>query len=432
MRSLRKKLLQALLCLLLGISLLAPISSLAAVSVEDACASVFRLAVADADGTVVSFGSSFYVGDLDDKPVLLTNYHVISKNPEGVYLWLGAQSRLKCRVVASLEETDIALLALDTPLEGKQPLPLGRIEDVSVGDTVYALGFPTADISNTMASSAEDVTVTRGCVSKKSSWRDVSYYQMDAALNAGNSGGPLLHENGRVIGICTMKMEQTEGIGGAIVIEEAQTLLAQNGMRLPEEDMLPAAAVEQTQTTPIPVTTLSPEEMQNTQRPQVAPRLDTSRIWIGVFLVSALLFTVFFLSFLLLRRKKQGLPQWTVRRPRGPYGYVLGLAGAYTGAVITLSEDTVFFGRDPQQCQMVFDTSQSQISRVHCSLRYDKRARAFLLENYSKNGTFLENGTRVEDGKPERLSFGMCFYLGDSRNAFQLMESQTLSKSTAR
>lgn len=73
-------------------------------------------------------------------------------------------------------------------------------------------------------------------------------------------------------------------------------------------------------------------------------------------------------------------------------GYVVGKNGAYAGAIISIGNETVFFGRDPQQCQMVFDASQQQISRVHCSLRYDETLGCFLLENYSRNGTYLGDG----------------------------------------
>lgn len=101
---------------------------------------------------------------------------------------------------------------------------------MTVGDDVYALGFPTADISDTMTSYAEDVSVTKGVISKKSTWLSVPYYQSDVAINGGNSGGPLLHESGAVIGVCTMKMEQAEGIGGAIMIEEVLGLMQEEGV----------------------------------------------------------------------------------------------------------------------------------------------------------------------------------------------------------
>lgn len=90
---------RSLLAALLALALcLAPCLALAGgVNVEEARSSVFRVAVRDASGTVISFGSAFYAGKLEDNPVLVTNYHVVSKNPEGVNLWLNAQTELHCQ-----------------------------------------------------------------------------------------------------------------------------------------------------------------------------------------------------------------------------------------------------------------------------------------------------------------------------------------------
>ena len=429
---------RSLLAALLALALcLAPCLALAGgVNVEEARSSVFRVAVRDASGTVVSFGSAFYAGKLEDNPVLVTNYHVVSKNPEGVNLWLNAQTELHCQVLASLENTDIALLTLEDPLEGRSPLPLGTEAEagVTVGDDVYALGFPTADISDTMTSYAEDVSVTKGVISKKSTWLSVPYYQSDVAINGGNSGGPLLHESGAVIGVCTMKMEQAEGIGGAIMIEEVLGLMQEEGasyVKLSEYTSASPDASSQPSAQPAEET-VQPDASQIEETPatqtagQTVVKRNTAGIWIGVFAVSALLF-LGLIAYLLMVKKRRGagaegfvLP--TLKKVRG---YVVGKNGAYAGAIISIGNETVFFGRDPQQCQMVFDASQQQISRVHCSLRYDETLGCFLLENYSKNGTYLGDGRPIEDGRPARLESGDSFYLADSHNLFELIDKKS-------
>ncbi len=417
-KNVRKRRASLAACLLAAVLFLVPVCALASgVTAEQARQSVFRMAVRGQDGEVTAFGSAFCVGTLGEKAALLTNYHVVSGNTDGVYLWMGAGEEKQCEVAAYLEDKDIALLTVE---ETMTPLPLGGSEGVEAGDDVYVLGFPTASISDTLSSYPEDVSVSKGCISRTGTWLSVPYYQIDAAINAGNSGGPLLHSaDGLVVGVCTMKMEGAEGIGGAVMIEEALPLL--------DEQKVSYTRVTSSEEGPLPVTTLSPETQSQSTQPeaQPAPRRNTFGIWIGVFAVSALLFACLLGCLLAIRfhRKRDAAPKKAdAMRVRG---YVVGKRGPYAGAIVSLGGETVFFGRDPQQCQMVFGAEQPQISRVHCSLRYDEEEGCFLLENYSRNGTFLSDGRPIENGRPARLSSGDSFYLADRENLFELIDKKS-------
>ena len=106
--------------------------------------------------------------------------------------------------------------------------------------------------------------------------------------------------------------------------------------------------------------------------------------------------------------------------PKKEQGYIIGIKGTYAGAVIALNGETVFFGRDPQRCQLVFDEKDDTVSRVHCSVRYDAERDCFTLENYSGNGTFLADGRRLEDGDAADLHSGDRFYLVDQHILFEV------------
>ncbi|MDR3085696.1 MAG: trypsin-like peptidase domain-containing protein [Christensenellaceae bacterium] len=407
--------------LLLG--LLAGVASAEAVSGETARYSVFRVGTTD-ENQVGYFGSSFYVGqDEGGAQVLLTNYHVVEPNENAVFLYIGNKA-VACAVVAKDAAKDLAVLKPASYLGAQaKPLPLGKEGGVTVADVVFALGFPTADISENLSSLPEDVSVSRGGVSKKTTWQGARYYQIDAAINKGNSGGPLLHEKGFVIGICTMKMDNAERIGGAIMIEEALPLL--DGLKV-DYSLLSASDSPGASLTPAP--SLSGEESQlpaSTDEAIAAPKKDTVPIWLGLFALSALLFFALLIYLLILRliRKRRAREERFLEasEPRlRAYAQVLGVHGVYMGSVVPLGDETLFFGRDPQRCQIVFAQGQAQISRVHCSLRYDVSRGVFVLENYSKNGTFLEGGRAVEDGRPAHLRDGARFYLADEANLFEL------------
>lgn len=391
---------------------------------DEAKNSVFRVATKDAGGTVVAFGSAFGVGECAPISYLLTNYHVISDNPQGVYIWIGKDTEIRCDVAISVPEKDIAVLRLTTPID-EEPLPLGAEDMAKMGDEVFALGYPTNDISNTITSFADDVSATKGIISKMSVWNDVLYYQIDAALNQGNSGGPLLHENGYVVGIATMKMNDTEGINGAIRIEEALDALATVGVSVKMATLTTATESPVPTLTPTPSPSVSPEISATPEilTEPVEKSSGASVLWLVIFLVAAAAF-VGVLVYMLIKRRSDGgnvleafLPQKQCRN-----GYILGISGTYAGAVIALDGETVFFGRDPQRCQLVFDAQDKAISRVHCSVRYDEARDCFTLENYSKNGTYLEMGERLQDGDAADLRSGARFYLVEKNCLFEVRD----------
>lgn len=173
-----------------------------------------------------STGTGF-VYEVDGKTVhILTNHHVIEGASE-VYVQFNDGTSKKVDVVGSDKYADIAVLSMEAS-ESVKVASLGSSKDVRVGDTVFAVGAP-------LDASTYSGTVTRGIVSGKnrlvsvslsssntSDWV-MSVLQTDAAINSGNSGGPLSNGNGEVIGITSLKLVNSgvEGMGFAIPIETA-------------------------------------------------------------------------------------------------------------------------------------------------------------------------------------------------------------------
>ncbi len=411
-----------LLLLALPLTLAATIHA-STIGPDEAKSAVFRVATKDQNGTVVSFGTAFGVGDSAPIQYLLTNYHVISPNEEGVHIWMGKDTEIKCQVAVSVPEKDIAVLKLEKTIE-EEPLPLGTEDMAKMGDDVFALGYPTNDISNTITSYPSDVSASKGIISKMSTWNGVKYYQIDAALNSGNSGGPLLHKNGYVIGICTMKMADSEGINGAIRIDEALEALSSVGVAY--KLFTPTTATDVPSQAPSPTQDATPSPS-----PSVAPTQSTapvaatssawSTFWLVIFILAALAFAAV-LAYMFIKRRG-GVNGWMASvLPKKEKGYIVGRKGAYAGAVIALNGETVFFGRDPQRCQIVFDAAEYMISRVHCSVRYDQERQCFILENYSRNGTFLKGGRQMNDGDAADLHSGDSFYLVEESCLFEVRD----------
>ncbi len=163
-----------------------------------------------------SLGSGFII---DARGTILTNNHVVSKADE-IEVTLLDGREFKAEVVGVDERTDIAVIRI----KKKVNLPfvkLGSSKKMRAGDWVMAIGNPFG-LEN---------TVTVGVVSAKGRLIGggpyAKFIQTDASINPGNSGGPLFNTMGEVIGINTMMFAGGQGIGFAIPVDLARTVLAQ-------------------------------------------------------------------------------------------------------------------------------------------------------------------------------------------------------------
>ncbi|MGI4829612.1 MAG: S1C family serine protease, partial [Janthinobacterium lividum] len=164
-------------------------------------------------------GSGFV---LDTAGHILTNNHVID-NAQRVEVTLADKHKYKATVVMIDKPHDLALLSITAP--NLTPATLSESGGLAVGQRVYAIGNPFG-LSGTM---------TRGIISAIRSIATQNgnpiedAIQTDAAVNPGNSGGPLLNSRGEVIGITTLiasgGADQSAGIGFAIPINTAKAVL---------------------------------------------------------------------------------------------------------------------------------------------------------------------------------------------------------------
>ena len=169
-----------------------------------------RAGVVRIEGTT-GYGSGFVI---DSAGYILTNAHVIEGQSRLTVVFDNSK-RLNAQVVSADATRDIALLKVE-PAQSLTVLKFAA--NVREGDEVVALGYPLDLI--------ESITITKGIVSALRSFLGVSYIQTDAALNSGNSGGPLLNLKGEVVGMNTSGREDADGIGFAIKFDVLSSRLA--------------------------------------------------------------------------------------------------------------------------------------------------------------------------------------------------------------
>jgi serine protease Do len=173
-------------------------------------------------------GSGFIVSS---EGYILTNAHVI-EDAEEITVLLANGEEVEAALIGFDEETDVAVLKVEH--EGLVPMALGDSDAVRVGEFVVAIGNPldTSSLANTttfgvISAHAREITIDG---------HTNTYLQTDAAINFGNSGGPLLNMNGEVIGMNSAKsitagydeygnMVSAEGIGFALPINAVREIM---------------------------------------------------------------------------------------------------------------------------------------------------------------------------------------------------------------
>lgn len=369
----------------------------------------------------VGYGTCFFVGKKDSKvEYMVTNHHVVSdflkrgggeETAEFVRDGVAVKGKWKIRVyfdssdyeeayiVDYDEKKDIAVLKLDKPTDKRTALPLCSPTNDMVGSPVYAVGYPGLS-ENSFADSTttwgmEDVSVTSGTISRMmtTSGTGVRRIQTDAVIQHGNSGGPLVNENGSVVGIDVAVYNSTD----------KDTLYSEtNYYAVNIDELIPMLKAH-----------------------DVAYFMEGSGPGILLFLIigAAVIVVVsaVIIIVLVMKRKpasgktksKSKKPE-TVRKP-----CVRSMAAQHNGARFSLDGRQIIIGRDTSTCTVVFRPDTPGISSRHCSLGYDEASGDFLLTDLkSTYGTFLVNGQKLTPGTPFHLQAGQQFYLGDNVNMF--------------
>ncbi len=141
-----------------------------------------------------ALGSGFVI---DKAGHIVTNYHVID-GARSIRVSFSNNDSMKATVVGSDPSTDLAVLKVDASSRALTPLPLGDSDSVRVGDPVAAIGNPFG-LDRTVT--AGIVSALQRAITAPNGYTIDHVIQTDAAINHGNSGGPLLNARGEVIGV---------------------------------------------------------------------------------------------------------------------------------------------------------------------------------------------------------------------------------------
>ncbi|MFV0414211.1 MAG: S1C family serine protease [Oscillospiraceae bacterium] len=230
--------------------------------VMEAYNGVVRIAAPMEDG--VSLGTGFVVGT-EDEYYVVTNHHVI-EGAESIQILYDTGKTIEASIVLDSPQKDLCIVKPSRRIPNVKVLPL-QTSAINPGTAVYTLGYPgAADILTGQYETYEtiedimadkmSITITDGLVNavRESSLvgnqtANVKILQIDAVINQGNSGGPLLDTSGNIIGINTMGLssETISGVYASVHVEELVKLLKKERISYTTADEAAAARLQSSQ-----------------------------------------------------------------------------------------------------------------------------------------------------------------------------------------
>ncbi|NBH14928.1 FHA domain-containing protein [Lachnospiraceae bacterium] len=422
---------------------------------DEACRGVVRVcSIADSE---LSTGSGFGVGKTgEETDIFITNWHVVvdirtgavsdevyilldneavKRDPQNDTVSLDYSRMVKCKVLRTTQGyPDYAILQSEKKIEGHTALSLLPSEKAKRGESVFALGFPgSSDLANGntyCAALIEDVTVTKGAISRftklQASGGDTMIIQHDAHINHGNSGGPLVNEEGVVIGINTygfgdVEMEHSAAVYIDYAIEALDELglyyETKNGGEKQAERMdlrifaLAAAAgvsilllvfwaVRKNKR----ASSNRDQRVKEAEKIPSAPDSQTPLVRPGASAIQ--------------RTAPVSSPS-TWNTDSGMR--LQAVSGVFAGKRYAISS-RVRIGRDASRNELVYPQGTPGISGAHCELSF-RNGQVYIRDLGSTYGTFVD-GKKIEPNHQVPLRLGESFYMGQPSERFIIAEKR--------
>ncbi len=309
------------------------------------------------------------------------------------------------------DEPDIAIIAASESIDGLEPLPLMSSEDVEISQPVYLIGYPGQsdessnmiddaytlvkevesgvflykfDAKQTLKATSDESTVTVGIVSRLTDYtysnrEKISIIQTDALMRHGNSGGPMLTEDGAVIGINTFSLKTSDEDTGDYYATVIDYVI----------DQLDDLGVE--------------HKMYKKGLP----------VGIWILIIAAILIVAgAVVVCVLFRAKIAAFFAKAKANAKVTPMYIVGRGGMN----FCVEKKGLKIGQAPD-CVICYSADATEISREHCKLFY-QNGKLMLVDLGSASGTFINANVRLNANEPTVLNSGDTFYLGDEKNLF--------------
>ena len=356
------------------------------------------------------------------KELAKTSYGSYSKGNVTVKVKLQSDISVGANVLFSSPEGDWAVLQINESIKNA-PLSFGKSDEAQNTQSVFAIGFPSsvANYKSIKNFSRDDITTTKGVISKVLSEKDVKKIQHGATISEGNSGGPLVDENGAVIGI------NNEGVVNkdyyyAIATEQIISVLEQKQIDYTRygETASEEASQSSDEAASSPAETSSQDAAaavtDDTSSSDESDGMDTKTI-VLIAGGAALALCLIAAAVLLTRKKPEPAPSAPKHKPSAQptIAQVFTLVRAKTGEKAAIDKITFVVGKD-KGCDYCIE-GNSSISRTHARFIV-KGTDCFISDMRSTNGTFVNN-KRISPNEEVKLRSGDIIRISDEEFEFR-------------
>lgn len=415
-------------------------------SVAEGVVAILTLMEVDG-GLYGSQGSGFFVGQSGEDPqYIVTNCHVIQDALQDrnyrVYVAFSQDDWVEAQIVAygDPEYVDLAVLKLESPTDKRHSLKLMELDQSTTRTMdVWAVGFPgNADnmFSDASQYGTADVTFAPGQIKRfvMNEGKQVERISVSCPIQHGHSGGPLVTEEGYVVGVnCNVWSEspyegQVEADYYAINTSELISFLHKNNITY---EIASGG---------------NNGDGQKEENPESVPAVSSSSegngsgmvmmvCLLAVVLIVAVIAVVLVVVFAGKKKSPAAgpgsaapskaapapmptpMPAPAAKR-KGPVAR--SLSPQHKGS-ISIGGTPVMVGRDRSVCTLVYAEGTAGVSGRHCTIAFDLSTQSFVVTDIgSTYGTFLMNGQRLQANVPCRLKVGDSFYVGDKANVIRL------------
>ncbi|MCT8975390.1 trypsin-like peptidase domain-containing protein [Clostridium sp. CX1] len=375
------------------------------------------------------------------------------------------------------EGKDVAVIKIE-----KTNLPsilLGDSEKVQLQSNVWVFGYPAAADSQLLSKeSILVVSITDGKVSAtdKKSTQGAPVLQINAAATHGNSGGPVINDDGNVVGLLTFRSEnnskETQGFNFVVPVNTVKEFVNQAGAKNEEGDinklykeglqlywagyykdaLTKFEAVQRLNSNHSEIKKFISECQQKSSQSKILwskyKSIAFATDGLAVLCIAALVYFGFFRKKEAVREENiankefeknqeseniasssTGANEDLINKPQlqkqstgeNIKAKLYVISGPIEGAVKEFGEGSIVIGRDPRLCNLVFPPDCIEIGRKHCIIAYNSEKQIFVLGDCSStSGTFLGSGERIDSQSEKELKSGDSFYLGKKEYLFEV------------
>lgn len=333
-------------------------------AVSRAAESAVRLTVKTSFGTEQITG--IMVGKGKEKKYVITILRAIEGHTENITAGYTDEQNIGATLIASDKQENLALLELKEDIPEAKQASL-RDKPLNDGDKIYAIDSRGHKDS---ANISEGTVLSRNKLTADGISTEI--YQITIKTDAHLNGGMLVTENGSLAGICYY--DGNTDINKAITEKALLKLLDDNEIKYKKSTLL--------------------------------------YLIIILVCIAALVAAGAFALFRAIKSKKENMPG------------LMGVSGDFAGQKIPVKAESINIGRDAKCCQIVI-LHDNDVSRCHCSIRYDNIKHCFVLTDLSStHGTYI-NGEKLEPNTPRYIGAQTVFCLGNGQNSFRTVEGGT-------